>query len=646
MTIRRVLYQSVFKAPFKPALPPDPPFGGQREFQDWVEISQHKRQVIAAAVALMQFSAFSGSVLKPFDKPQFTPFDAPRGKVYSAAEQQFTAWHSPFFGTRTPSYLSAPLPFDTPQAPKFNAAEQQFSSWSGFVPPPPVLAPNTPFDAPQTPKAGASEQQFSAFSGTVTTPASTLIAAFTSTPFDAPKAPLYNATLQQFSAYGGTVFPPPPQPFTPFDVAIGKLYPAVEQQFSATTGFVPSTTTLIAAFTSTPFDAPQVRPYGAWQQQFSAFNGLFVGLPPPEFTPFDEPVGKAYPAGEQQFTAWHSPFFGTQTPSSFAAFLPFDTPRAPQYSAAEQQFSAYELFVPSTTTLIAAFTSTSFDAPRAPLYSASLQQFAAYSGTVFPPPPPPFPPLDVALAKPYSAAQQQFSATTGFAPPPPVLAPNTPFDAPRAPIYPAGEQQFTAWHSPFFGTQTPAYMATFVPFDAPRAPQASASQQQFQAFNGTFIAAAQTPNYLSAFYVDTTIPRLTISPALLQFQDLPMGPEQTTAQEIQLGRWGPDETEAERRSRRKKWLYQDELLEHPDTTELNPELPPYGRSAKHPLIPIGEIEPVRKVEPQTLSLERDPPGPGLFAIKPPEVEEDPFDDPEVQELVTMLAQLMATGWRK
>src|SRR5262249_54714331 len=267
MTIRRVLYQSVFKAPFKPALPPDPPFGGQREFQDWVEISQHKRQVIAAAVALMPFSAFGETVLR-VDIPQFTPFDVAVGKKYSASEQQFTAWHSPFFGTRTPSYLSAPLPFDTPQAPKFNAAEQQFSSWSGFVPPPPVLAPNTPFDAPQTPKAGASEQQFSAFSGTITTPASTLIAAFTSTPFDAPQVRPYGAWQQQFSAFNGLFVGLPPPEFTPFDEPVGKAYPAGEQQFTAwhSPFFGTQTPSSFSAFL--PFDTPRAPQYSAAEQQF------------------------------------------------------------------------------------------------------------------------------------------------------------------------------------------------------------------------------------------------------------------------------------------------------------------------------------------------------------------------------------------
>src|SRR5215510_15301342 len=97
ITFRRVLYQSVFKAPFKPALPADPPFGGQREFQDWVEISQHNRLSIFAAVALMQFSAYPGTFVPP-PKPEFTAFDAPRAPQYKATEQQFTAWHSPFFG--------------------------------------------------------------------------------------------------------------------------------------------------------------------------------------------------------------------------------------------------------------------------------------------------------------------------------------------------------------------------------------------------------------------------------------------------------------------------------------------------------------------------------------------------------------------
>src|SRR5215470_10545609 len=107
--IRRVLYQSVFKAPFLPALPPDPPFGGQREFQDWVEISQRKRATIAAAVALMQFSAFSGQFTENRG-PQFTPFDAPQAPKYKAAEQQFGAWHSATFPAIT-------LPFTPLDAP-------------------------------------------------------------------------------------------------------------------------------------------------------------------------------------------------------------------------------------------------------------------------------------------------------------------------------------------------------------------------------------------------------------------------------------------------------------------------------------------------------------------------------------------------
>lgn len=335
MAIRRVLYQSVFWAPFAPA---------------------------AIAIA-------------------FTPFDAPKAHTYSAAEQQFSAWHSPFFGTKTPitpDYTA----FDQARAPQYSAAEQQFSAWHSpfFGTKTPITPEWTAFDQARAPQFAAAQQQFSAYPGTFTPPTTTLIQAFTSTQFDEPQAVKFSAAQQQFAT--NAVLPPAQIAASGgWDAPPDQLRNVeVYHQFGAWHSFVApaSAPTLIAAFTSTPFDAPVGLQYKAPEQQFTSYTGFTPpGIIASPNTPFDVAKGVPYAASEQQFTAWHSPFFGTRTPNYAAGFVPFDTPRAPQIAAAQQQFSANIgfVFVPAGPTPNYLSTFTPFDEPVRLTIPPALLQF-------------------------------------------------------------------------------------------------------------------------------------------------------------------------------------------------------------------------------------------------------------------------------
>lgn len=290
MAIKRVLYQSEFRAPFVPA----------------------------AVVTLI--TAFTS-----------TPFDTPRAPQYSAAEQQFSA----YTGFTPPSQALTPnTPFDTPQAPRYPAAEQQFSAWHSpfFGTRTPITPEWTAFDTPQAPKYGAAEQQFVANS-LFQPPPVTLIAAFTSTPFDAPQAPQYKATEQQFTAWFFSASQPTNTildlPALPFDVAIAPQYKAAQQQFSAWTPFNPP---LGIETPNTPFDAPRVPQYAAGEQQFTAWHSPFFGTQTPSyaagFVPFDTPQTPKFSAAEQQFSVNVGFVFvpAGQTPNYLSTFTPFDEP--------------------------------------------------------------------------------------------------------------------------------------------------------------------------------------------------------------------------------------------------------------------------------------------------------------------------------
>src|SRR5215831_7543852 len=241
MSLRTVLYQSVFKAPF---VPPNPP--SVFWFDDRGSVSSSK-VLKAALIASMQFSAwtgFNGTYVPPAQTPNRipwnTPFDAPEAPQFKATEQQFTVWHSPFFGTKTP-ITPEWTAFDQPRAPRYPAAEQQFSAFNGNIstvaPTPAYLSPNTPFDQLPAPQYKASEQQFtswhSPFFGTQTpiTP--------DWTPFDTPKAPQYSAAQQQFSTFNFVPATPAQTPayatfFTPFDEPQTPKYSAAQQEFMVT----------------------------------------------------------------------------------------------------------------------------------------------------------------------------------------------------------------------------------------------------------------------------------------------------------------------------------------------------------------------------------------------------------------------------
>lgn len=392
--------------------------------------------------------------------------------------------------------------------------------------------------------------------------------------------------------------------------------------------------------------------------------------PAPQFQDIPRTVLTAALVAGLQFSAWHSPFFGTKTPIT-PEWTAFDTPQAPKFSACEQQFSAWHSPFFGTQTPITPDW-TAFDQPQAPQYKAAEQQFTAFHS---PTPPPPPPPSSGIVDQPVTIKRQvlyqsEFKAPFVQAPPVTLIAAftSTPFDTPQAPQIKAAEQQFTAFSGQGAIAQPPVpvsgiidqpvtirrqvlYQSEFttptvppvivptapcIPFDIPVQENHPEAQYQWSLWVSNATQPPTLPNYLSQFYVDSTIPKLTVPPALLQFNDLPMGPEQTTIPPVQvvLGRWGPDETAEERRRRHKAGIF-FQWEEMPDRSEFAPD--PVEHPPHEPQKWADESAAVRtdaKASPVS--------GVEYAAVLNQQIEEDFWDD----ELLELAQKWLENGWRR
>lgn len=111
-----------------------------------------------------------------------------------------------------------------------------------------------------------------------------------------------------------------------------------------------------------------------------------------------------------------------------------------------------------------------------------------------------------------------------------------------------------------------------------------------------------------------------------------MGPEQTTApvEEVTLGRWGPDETEPEKKRR---WRYQHEeyKFETFAGTDVDQAPEPVAHPPHEPQKWADEPARVQKASIADLAA--------VLA----DVPDDTWEDPEILKLVE---QLLENGWRR